>query len=72
MSKFLATLTGEPDYGVAIWLFEKKRFVAHTVIGTNLIANQVSFKPDDNLCLVVTGKDIYRYFKIVTTDNFTL
>lgn len=63
-------MTGEPDYGVAIWLFEKKRFVAHTKIGINLIPNQVSFKPNDNLSLVVTGKDVYRYFKI--GDNFAL
>lgn len=70
MSNFLATLTGDPDYGVAIWLFEKSRFVAHTKIGINLIPNQVSFKPDDNCCLVVTGKDVYRYFKI--GENFAL
>jgi hypothetical protein len=70
MTNFLATLTGDPDYGVAIWLFEKSRFVAHTKIGINLIPNQVSFKPDDNCCLVVTGKDVYRYFKI--GENFAL
>lgn len=68
MTQFLVTLTGEPDFGCKVWLFEKQRFVASYKFDPSQIPQQVSFNPEDNNQFVVTGDNIFRYLKI--TDTF--
>lgn len=48
-----------------MWLWEKQRFVDQ--IGPfkeEQVPLQASFNPEDPTCILVTGKDVYRYLKL--------
>jgi hypothetical protein len=76
LQQYLVTLTNKCEdslYKVVIWLWDKQyKMVSWAAIklDSNLgvneeqVPSQVSFNPEDPRFFVVTGNNIYRYFKV--------
>ncbi|NWI19707.1 CFA57 protein, partial [Crypturellus soui] len=63
-SRYLVAATGPPDVHLAYWLWEKQQLLATTHIeapGDGLC--QVSFSPQDNAQVCITGNGIFKLFK---------
>jgi hypothetical protein len=65
----LITLTGEPDWVLIFWEWEKMKILATINIGlTGPSANPFGFKctfnPYDHNSIVVSGHSIFKYYKI--------
>jgi len=66
----LITLTGEPDWQLIFWRWNKLKIVAKISIGLNgpqpSNTFQCSFNPHDhsNVSIVVTGPNTYKYYKL--------
>lgn len=74
LTQYLVTLTGAPDYRVIVWIWEKQRCVAQykfeSFTGSSMekvIPSQASFHPSDPTTLLVTGKNVYKFFKVTET-----
>jgi hypothetical protein len=66
---YLITVTGEPDFSIKLWLFDKQRYIATYKCPHHYIPTQVSFHPEDNNNFLVTGKDTYLFLKVIDTFN---
>ena len=64
LNQYLVTLSGEPDYRAIVWLWEKSRFIAQFKFEEDEIPLSCSFQPDDATSLLVTGTNVYKFFKI--------
>lgn len=64
--KQIVTLSGEPDYKLIIWLWDKQKCLTYLSLGItmNQSVNQVSFSNLDPNSLIVTGNNVYRFFTI--------
>uniref|UniRef100_A0A8B9PRZ5 Cilia and flagella associated protein 57 n=1 Tax=Apteryx owenii TaxID=8824 RepID=A0A8B9PRZ5_APTOW len=63
-SRYLAAATGPPEVHLAYWLWEKQRLMAAVRIeapGSGLC--QVSFSPQDNAQVCITGNGIFKLIK---------
>ena len=54
------------DNRIIIWLHEKMKCLATDVItlATNQLARHISFSPQDDDTIIVTGKDVFKYYKV--------
>ena len=72
----LITLTGEPDWLLLFWQWDKNKILASINIGltgpllTSLSGFKCSFNPFDHNAVVVTGPNIYKYYKIKELNEF--
>jgi hypothetical protein len=81
LTNFLFTLTGEPDYRLVVWLWDKQRFVAQLkfdvdVMSKNCIPNQASFNPHNQLseaqcALLILGSNCYKYYKLADNGSWS-
>jgi len=74
-NQFLVTISGTPDFSVIIWLWDKQRCVArHRYCQDEIeqIPLHASFDPADPTMLLVTGNNLYNFFKINETNLQTL
>uniref|UniRef100_A0A8D0DZ11 Cilia and flagella associated protein 57 n=1 Tax=Salvator merianae TaxID=96440 RepID=A0A8D0DZ11_SALMN len=63
-SKYLVAQTGPPESNLAFWMWEKQRTMAIIKVDTqNNPLYQVSFNPQDNTQVCVTGNTIFKLFK---------
>ena len=62
--RFLITLTGAPDYLLWYWRWDQRKCLDNQKISTSSIPTQCSFSSEDGGTVVVTGKDIFKFFKI--------
>ncbi|XP_042299839.1 cilia- and flagella-associated protein 57-like, partial [Sceloporus undulatus] len=63
-SKYLVAQTGPPDSNLAYWMWEKQRIMAIIRVDTqNNPLYQVSFNPQDNTQVCVTGNGIFKLFR---------
>ncbi|XP_054836556.1 cilia- and flagella-associated protein 57 [Eublepharis macularius] len=63
-SKYLVAQTGPPDSNLAYWMWEKQRLMA--IVKADIQNNplyQVSFNPQDNTQVCVTGNGIFKLFR---------
>jgi hypothetical protein len=70
----LITLTGEPDWCILFWQWDKIKILAQINIGMSgtLQSNcfSCSFNPHDHNSVVVTGPNVYKYYKIKELNEF--
>lgn len=70
------TLTGEPDWLLILWQWDKTKILATFPVGLqspspNYFSNfQVSFNPFENCSVVLTGPGIYSYYDIKELSEF--
>ena len=67
----LITLSGEPDWTLMFWNWNKLKMIASisvSVIGPSTGYLQWSFNPIDPYWVVVTGGGLYKYFKIKDSE----
>ncbi|XP_060629266.2 cilia- and flagella-associated protein 57 [Anolis sagrei] len=63
-SKYLVAQTGAPDSHLAYWMWEKQRTMAIIKVDAqNNPLYQVSFNPQDNTQVCVTGNGIFKLFR---------
>nr|XP_016848705.1 PREDICTED: cilia- and flagella-associated protein 57 [Anolis carolinensis] len=63
-SKYLVAQTGPPDSHLAYWMWEKQRTMAIIKVDAqNNPLYQVSFNPQDNTQVCVTGNGIFKLFR---------
>uniref|UniRef100_A0A8C4J318 Cilia and flagella associated protein 57 n=1 Tax=Dromaius novaehollandiae TaxID=8790 RepID=A0A8C4J318_DRONO len=63
-SRYLVAATGPPEVHLTYWLWEKQRLMAAVrveALGSSLC--QVSFSPQDNAQVCITGNGIFKLFK---------
>lgn len=66
----LITLSGEPDWVLVFWEWEKMKILATINIGLTGPASYLSlclkcsFNPYDHTSIVVTGNNVFKYYKI--------
>ena len=67
------TLTGEPDWLLLFWQWDKNKIIASINIGLtgSVPCNhfKCSFNPFDHNAVVVTGPNIYKYYKITNQQT---
>ena len=77
----IVTLTGEPDWQIFLWNWEREKLVAKTTIGCQgsidrtLCNFQVSYNPSDRTCstILVTGpENTFVYMKTRKEENDTI
>uniref|UniRef100_UPI003F9AAF20 cilia and flagella associated protein 57 isoform 4 n=1 Tax=Danio rerio TaxID=7955 RepID=UPI003F9AAF20 len=61
-SKYLIGQAGGPDWTLFLWMWEKKKVMATVNISNNGPINQVSFNPQDNSKICVSGKGVFKIF----------
>jgi len=70
----MITLSGEPDWTLIFWEWEKMKILATINIGITGPSNSLSFKctfnPYDHNSVVVTGLNTYKYYKIKELNEF--
>uniref|UniRef100_A0A8D2ITN9 Cilia and flagella associated protein 57 n=1 Tax=Varanus komodoensis TaxID=61221 RepID=A0A8D2ITN9_VARKO len=63
-SKYLVAQSGPPESNLAYWMWEKQRTMAIVKVDTqNNPPYQVSFNPQDNTQVCVTGNGIFKLFR---------
>ncbi|KAL3868099.1 hypothetical protein ACJMK2_040935 [Sinanodonta woodiana] len=64
-SKYLVAQGGKPDYTLLYWTWEKSKVMATTKTSNTLSSPvyQVTFNPQDNTQLCVTGNKIFKQFR---------
>ncbi|XP_048352772.1 cilia- and flagella-associated protein 57 isoform X2 [Sphaerodactylus townsendi] len=63
-SKYLVAQTGPPESNLAYWMWEKQRLMAIVKVDSqNNPLYQVSFNPQDNTQVCVTGNCIFKLFR---------
>ena len=70
---FLVTLTGEPDWTLLLWHWEKVTVLASIPIGITGPQTgpfEVSFNPNDQFSVCVTGPNVFKYYKIKDNSEF--
>ena len=72
---YLITLTGEPDWLLILWKWDSSKICALINIGLQgpLMGPSLfkcSFNPFDNNAVVVTGTNIYKYYKVKDLNEF--
>lgn len=72
---YLLTLTGEPDWLVILWKWDSSKIAALTAIGIqgpqlNPSIFKCTFNPFDTNSVVVTGTNVYKYYKIKDFNEF--
>ncbi len=67
LTHYLITVTGEPDFSVKLWLFDKQRYIAQYNCPRNCVPSMVSFHPDDNNSFLVTGRETYLFLRVIDT-----
>ena len=79
--RMIVTLTGEPDWQIFLWNWEREKLVAKTSIGCQgtidrtLCNFQVSYNPSDRTCstILVTGpENTFVYMKTRKEENDTI
>jgi len=74
---FLATLTGEPDWKIIIWMWDKSKCFSVQQVGVTTnnmqvresVVNQCSFSNVDPNVILVTGNNTYKYYRL-SENNF--
>ncbi|XP_043941309.1 cilia- and flagella-associated protein 57 [Protopterus annectens] len=63
-SRYLITQTGQPEWTLVYWMWDKQKVMATAKTGssTNPVT-QVSFNPQDNTQLCVTGNNVFRLYR---------
>lgn len=67
----LITLSGEPDWTLMFWKWDKLKVqaaISVTVMGPMDGHLQCTFNPIDPYCIVVTGGGLYKYFRVNDTE----
>ncbi|XP_019386797.1 PREDICTED: cilia- and flagella-associated protein 57 isoform X1 [Crocodylus porosus] len=65
-SKYLVAQTGPPESNLAYWMWEKQRLMAIVRADTqNNPVYQVSFNPQDNTQICITGNGIFKLFRYI-------
>lgn len=70
----LITLTGEPDWLLLFWQWDKNKILGKINIGLTgpllSYSFKCSFNPFDHNAVVVTGPNIFKYYKIKELTDF--
>ncbi|CAI2371694.1 unnamed protein product [Moneuplotes crassus] len=67
----LITLSGEPDWSLMFWKWDKLKIQAQisvSVTGPTDGYLQATFNPHDPYCIVITGGGLYKYFRVKDTE----
>ncbi|XP_056119583.1 cilia- and flagella-associated protein 57 [Rhinichthys klamathensis goyatoka] len=62
-SKYLIGQAGGPDWTLFLWMWEKKKLMATVKTSTSGPINQVSFNPQDNTQICVSGNGVFKIFR---------
>ncbi|KAG1932003.1 cilia- and flagella-associated protein 57 [Pimephales promelas] len=62
-SKYLIGQAGGPDWTLFLWMWEKKKLMATVKMATSGPINQVSFNPQDNTQICVSGNGVFKIFR---------
>ncbi|XP_051989486.1 cilia- and flagella-associated protein 57 [Xyrauchen texanus] len=62
-SKYLIGQAGGPDWTLFLWMWEKQRVMATVKTSSNGTINQVSFNPQDNTQICVSGNGVFKLFR---------
>jgi hypothetical protein len=71
----LVTLTGEPDWLIILWQWDKTKILASYSVGVQqpsaFMGNyQLSFNPYENCSVVLSGPSIYKYYQVKELSEF--
>jgi len=67
----LITLSGEPDWTLMFWKWDKLKvqaMISVSVVGPEDGFLQCTFNPIDPYCIVITGGGLYKYFRVKDTE----
>lgn len=72
--KLIATVTGKPDFKVILWIWDKTKFVAEQALGIvqPQTVNQISFSNMDPNVILVTGKELFKYYRLQDSNHLKL
>ncbi|XP_048019038.1 cilia- and flagella-associated protein 57 [Megalobrama amblycephala] len=62
-SKYLIGQAGGPDWTLFLWMWEKKKVMATVKTSNSGSINQVSFNPQDNTQICVSGNGVFKIFR---------
>ncbi|XP_059358383.1 cilia- and flagella-associated protein 57 isoform X1 [Carassius carassius] len=62
-SKYLIGQAGGPDWTLFLWMWEKKKVMATVKTSTDGPINQISFNPEDNTQICVSGNGVFKIFR---------
>ncbi|RXN13979.1 cilia- and flagella-associated 57 [Labeo rohita] len=62
-SKYLIGQAGGPDWTLFLWMWEKKKVMATVKTSTDGPIHQVSFNPEDNTQICVSGNGVFKIFR---------
>uniref|UniRef100_A0A8C1LC29 Cilia- and flagella-associated protein 57-like n=1 Tax=Cyprinus carpio TaxID=7962 RepID=A0A8C1LC29_CYPCA len=62
-SKYLIGQAGGPDWTLFLWMWEKKKVMATVKTSTDGPINQISFNPEDNTQICVSGNRVFKIFR---------
>ncbi|KAL1279856.1 hypothetical protein QQF64_014456 [Cirrhinus molitorella] len=62
-SKYLISQAGGPDWTLFLWMWEKKKVMATVKTSTDGPIHQVSFNPQDNTQICVSGTGVFKIFR---------
>ncbi|KAK7162706.1 hypothetical protein R3I93_006907 [Phoxinus phoxinus] len=62
-SKYLIGQAGGPDWTLFLWMWEKKKLMATVKTSTSGPISQVSFNPQDNTQICVSGNGVFKIFR---------
>ncbi|XP_077064460.1 cilia and flagella associated protein 57 [Siphateles boraxobius] len=62
-SKYLIGQAGGPDWTLFLWMWEKKKLMATVKTSTSGPIHQVSFNPQDNTQICVSGNGVFKMFR---------
>lgn len=62
-SKYLIGQAGGPDWTLFLWMWEKKKVMATVKTSNSGPINQVSFNPQDNTQICVSGSGVFKIFR---------
>jgi len=72
--KLIVTVTGEPDFKIILWAWDKQKYVADQALGIiqPQTVNQISFSNMDPSVILVTGKELFKYYRLQESNHLKL